>query len=243
MTVSTSPTRPPPAMGLSDDDTAQTMSNQMHFGRTGLTQGLLHRGDELVGKLLHRTSQWAVCNRVDQGRLGRLGAWAITDQLDFRAPESVDEQHRTSRGGGMRFRMRRHTARGPQGHRRRSIAVPLPLLTRTPRPRMPAPARCVRRFEPRRRALSSTRRGVMSARLRYRGTRGFWSALAPVLLLDDHLDVVRVGHAKARCRSVSPAASPPRSRCPPGRRASTGSSLVYGSTTNPLSANSCAAPE
>ena len=53
-------------MVLSDDDTAQTVSDQMHFVRTGLRQGPLHRGDELVGKLLHRISQWAVCNRVDQ---------------------------------------------------------------------------------------------------------------------------------------------------------------------------------
>ena len=65
MTVSTSPTRPPLAMASAMTTPPRLCPTRCNFVRAGLRQGRLHRSDGLVGKLLHRISQWAVRDRVD----------------------------------------------------------------------------------------------------------------------------------------------------------------------------------
>ena len=65
MTVSTRPLRPTVGDGLRDDNTAQTVSDQMHLVCTGSTQDPLHLGDHSLSQLLHRHSERRIAHRFD----------------------------------------------------------------------------------------------------------------------------------------------------------------------------------
>ena len=74
--------------GLRDDDTAQTMSDQMQLVRAGFRQDPLHLGDEPVGQPLHRGSKRRVSDRLDRQASGSQRS-REQRPARLRAPEAV----------------------------------------------------------------------------------------------------------------------------------------------------------